>query len=187
MAGRRGGAGLVPALALGGVLALAAACGKDGEAGSRDGDRVAAGSSTTADDGCDVEGGADETPDASADTTVHVAMADYTITPERNEVPAGTVELVASNGATLLQHELEVVRFDGDPATLPRNFVGGADETQLPDGSVIGRIRTVDPGLTCSATFDLTPGAYVLLCNLVDDGSTAHYPLGMFARLTVTG
>jgi outer membrane murein-binding lipoprotein Lpp len=137
-------------------------------------------------DECRVEGAAEESPATPAATTVQVALGDYTVVPQPDAVPAGTVELAAANGSTLVRHELEVVRFDGDPATLPRNFVGGADESQLPDGAVVGKIRVFDPGQTCRATFDLAPGAYVLLCNLVDDGSTPHYGAGMFTRFTVT-
>jgi uncharacterized cupredoxin-like copper-binding protein len=174
------------------AAALVGGCGSDDSDGATSANTTIRthaedGTDTTAadDDGCHVEGAADESPDTPAATTVQVALGDYTVVPQPDTVPAGTVEIVAANGSALIRHELEVVRFDGDPATMPLNFVGGADESQLPDGAVVGKIRVFDPGTTCSATFDLAPGSYVLLCNLVDDGSTPHYGAGMFARFTV--
>ena len=50
----------------------------------------------------------------------------------------------------------------------------------------VGRIFDFVANTSCTARFDLEPGTYALICNLVDDGFSPHYPQGMYAELTVT-
>jgi hypothetical protein len=135
---------------------------------------------TTRDPNCDGRGWSDAEPTSSVD----VSMAEYTLTATPAEVPAGTVELSAANEGTLF-HELVVVRWDGDPGSLPLNSAGGADQPQFRDAEV-GRIFDFTAHVTCTARFDLEPGTYALICNLVDDGFNPHYSQGMATELTVT-
>ena len=171
---------LVLALALGsGVVA----CGADGDSGAagRDSSGESDGATeTTQDPNCDGRGWSDAEPTSSVD----VAMAEYTLTATPAEVPAGTVEVTADNQGRLF-HELVVVRWDGDPGALPLNDAGGADQMQFRDDEV-GRIFDFTAGVSCTARFDLEPGTYALICNLVDDGFNPHYSQGMSTRLTVT-
>ena len=46
-------------------------------------------------------------------------------------------------------------------------------------------IDDLEPGAETSRSYDLDPGNYVLLCNIVD-GETSHYDLGMWTELTIT-
>lgn len=157
------------------AVLLVAACGEDG-----DDDAAATTTTTTVADGCELEGASSE----AAATTVEVTLAEYTITAVPDAVPAGPTGLaVANTGLTF--HELAVVRYDGDPAAFPLNPVGGVDEAQLPPGAVVGRFRPLAGNVSCQGTLDLDPGRYVLLCNLVDDGSSAHYARRMYSVFTV--
>ena len=146
---------------------LLAGCGGDGDSGGT--------TTTTAEPGCDVDGAA---PDAEPVASVEATLTEYGIGLSPASAPAGAVELVAEN-VGLVDHELTVVRFDGDPGALPLNVVGGAELSELPDGAEVGKIWSFPPGETCKATFDLAPGRYALICNVVDDGTNPHYGHGM--------
>jgi hypothetical protein len=175
--------GLVVVLAVG-----ALGCGSDdddeGGGGAGSGlDSSASGgdeaTETIQDPNCDGRGWSDAEPTASVD----VAMSEYSLTAAPAEVPAGTIEITAENEGHIF-HELVVVRWDGDPAALPLNDAGGADQAQFHDAEV-GRIFDFVANTTCTARFDLEPGKYALICNLVDDGFNPHYSQGMHALLTV--
>jgi hypothetical protein len=172
------------------VLALGVAgCGADGDDGGggdsareEAADRLGAADATetTQDPNCDGRGWSD----AEATGSVDVAMDEYTLTATPAEVPAGTIEITADNRGNIF-HEVVVVRWDGDPGALPQNDAGGADQMQFRDAEV-GRIFDFVANVACTARFDLEPGTYALICNLVDDGFNPHYSQGMYATLTVT-
>jgi hypothetical protein len=167
------------------MLSLSAVgCGPDSDEGASGRESPGEGTSASGvgDDGCDVDGGVAED---DADTTVEVSLTDYGVSARPPEVPAGATELVVANDGRIW-HELAVVRFDGDPGALPLDQFGGADETQIPEEAIVGKIREFLAGTTCRATFDLEPGRYALICNLVDDGSNPHYSQGMYTGFTVT-
>ncbi|HJM89600.1 MAG TPA: c-type cytochrome [Dehalococcoidia bacterium] len=88
---------------------------------------------------------------------------------------AGAVTFrVANDGA--IAHEFAVYRSDAAVDALPQ--AGGmVDESQV---DVVGRIDQYAGGETREATFDLSAGNYLLVCNL-----PAHYQLGMTAAFTV--
>ena len=79
-----------------------------------------------------------------------------------------------------IAHEFVVLKTDLPADGLPVTGVA-ADETGW--GEVAGRIdqESLGRGQRATATFDLGPGTYVLLCNLA-----THYGLGMYAAFTVT-
>lgn len=166
-------------LAVLGVSALLLiACGDDGDTTS-----PPSTTATTVEDGggCEVDLGA--TTDG-ATTTVDVALSEYAVDAAPASVPAGTVEFSATNDG-MIAHELVVVRWDGDPADIPLNPVGGADRQVLGD-AIRGRIRLFPSGETCAGTVDLEPGRYALICNAVDDGTSPHFSQGMHTSFTVT-
>ena len=175
-------AGLVVALVLGAV-----GCGEDGDAagsqsstsGGDDGGGKG-GTETTLDPNCDGRGWSDAEPTGS----VAVTMDEFTLAASPAEVAAGTVAITADNQGNLF-HELVVVHWDGAPGALPLNDAGGADQMQFRDDEV-GRIFDFVANTSCTARFDLEPGTYALICNLVDDGFSPHYSQGMYAELTVT-
>lgn len=145
--------------------------------------------------------------DEAPAVTVEARLSAFVVEAIPARVPAGVVNLVAVNMG-FEDHEVVVVRYDGDPADLPLREDGTLDENYLPDGAVVGEIEafagqtespeTVDShdmlllnGPTaCAAPFDLAPGEYLLLCNVIaehyDGEIRAHFERGMFTRLTVT-
>ena len=91
------------------------------------------------------------------------------------ELAAGDVTVSFENEGAI-KHKLVILKTD-----VP------ADSLEVHDGKVhehdyaeIGEIEGVAPGTSKSATFDLEPGTYALICNL-----PGHYQAGMYATLTV--
>ena len=128
-------------------------------------------------------------PAPSGTTSVSVGLQEFAIAPSVASVPAGTVKFVAKNTGPDDIHEMVVLRTDLDPAALPVDKDGKADEEG--DGiTSIGETGDVAVGETKEASFDLAPGKYVLICNIVQtepDGSIeAHYKVGMRTAFTVT-
>src|SRR6476646_1075593 len=122
-------------------------------------------------------------------TTVSVALQEFAIVPSFASAPAGKVTFVAKNTGPDDVHEMVVLRTDLDPAALPVDNDGKADEEG--DGiTSIGETGDVAVGETKDVSFDLAPGKYVLICNIVQtepDGSIeAHYKVGMRTAFTVT-
>lgn len=177
-------AGLGAVLGLGLVLV---GCGEDADPGARASAGGHDGRSESAaredDSGCDVVGGSSGSDGAA--TPVEISLTDYAITAVPQEVPAGPTEMVVAN-AGRIWHEVIVVRVDGDPGALPLGPFGGVDEAQIPEDDIVGKVLEFLAGTTCTATFDLAPGRYALICNVVDDGSNPHYTRGMYTGFTVT-
>jgi hypothetical protein len=152
---------------------------------SGSGSGSASASGAAAEEPCVYVGNSSETPTGVVVTT----LSEFSIAPAPTEVPAGTIEIVAVNEGEE-PHEIVVVRYDGDPAEIPVAEDGSADEEQLPEGAVIGEIEGFEAGLTCATAFDLEPGNYVLLCNIVEEEENgemeAHYGEGMYTTFTVT-
>ena len=75
-----------------------------------------------------------------------------------------------------------------DPSALPTTDDGAVDDDALGD-DLIGEIEPFAAGATCTGTFELEPGAYVLLCNIVEEDGDheAHVAEGMTTTLTVSG
>ena len=67
--------------------------------------------------------------------------------------------------------------------------VGDVDEEAISAGNTIGETGDVKVGATVTKHFKLTPGNYVVFCNIDDkapDGTvTSHFQNGMSATLTV--
>jgi len=70
------------------------------------------------------------------------------------------------------------------PLALLLAACGGGQVDEAASGTVIGKIEQSElgPGKSASATFDLSPGKYVLICNL-----RGHYKDGMYTALEVNG
>ena len=130
---------------------------------------------------CGGEGGA----------TVDVTLQEWAVIPAQDSVEAGSVTFDVNNEGPDHPHELVVIRTDLAPDALPTMPEGMVDEEG--EGiEVIGEIEEFPPGETRSATFDLDPGSYVLVCNVSGHeggehggGGEIHYEMGMFAAFTV--
>ncbi|MGH8896892.1 MAG: hypothetical protein ACRDZ4_07705 [Egibacteraceae bacterium] len=190
---------LTAAIAL--ILLMAVACGRDDGAAVRtidEGTGAASGPGTGSGPGTASVPRTDSTPGASgsasgpgaaaldpakADTRVSVTLREWTVTPQPAEVKAGVIAFdVKNEGGT--KHELVVLRA-ADAQALPVKPDGAADEDKLPAGDAIGEVE-VEVGKTGVVAFQLTPGDYVLICNIVDDTATAHFKQGMHVSFKVT-
>lgn len=130
--------------------------------------------------------------------TMDVALQEWAVIPAQSSVEAGSVTFSLENTGPDHPHELIVIRTDLAPNALPTTHEGAVDEEG--EGlEIVGEIEEFPPGETREATFDLEPGSYVLVCNIVAgagehggeeeaehmDGMEVHYKMGMFAAFTV--
>jgi uncharacterized cupredoxin-like copper-binding protein len=113
-------------------------------------------------------------------TTVSAELGEFYIEVDKVEVDAGTVRFVARNVGQM-EHELIVLRTDLPADQLPYDET---EETAKEEeaGEVLGEIEPEDlpPGKTAEMTVEMTPGTYVLLCNI-----PTHYKLGMYRAFRV--
>jgi uncharacterized cupredoxin-like copper-binding protein len=124
--------------------------------------------------------GAAQTGTAGAGKGLTITMGDYSFTPSAVTTNAGPVTITTPNDGQV-EHELVLLKTDRSPASLP---VKGneVDEEGLEAKGVEtpGEIEEVGPGQTKTGSFKLTPGSYVMICNL-----PGHFQKGMYGSLTV--
>lgn len=123
-------------------------------------------------------GGAATTAPASGNT-VEVSIPDRQVVAPTS-LKAGAISFAVTNPGRA-DHELVVVR--GTYATLPKQANGAVIEDQLPAGTLLGRTAKLAAGGKETLNLTLTPGQYVLVCNIVS-GPNSHAGAGQ--RLDVT-
>jgi hypothetical protein len=178
------------------LLLLLAGCGSDDGAGVRQVDGAqASGSATGSATG---PGSATGSPSASqvackpvgtpsADASkVGVELTEWAVRPATTAINAGQVTFQARNtGAD--PHELVIVLGD-NPTSLPLAADQTVDEGKLPKGVFIGEIEAFPAKQTCTGTFTLRPGRYVLFCNILEQEAGVeenHFQKGMRTTVTV--
>lgn len=110
--------------------------------------------------------------------TRNVTENEYSISPDQPTVSSGKVTITVSNSGAI-KHELVILQTDSAPTALPKSSKKDeADEEKA--GTTAGEFGAIAPGASNSADFDLSPGHYVLICNI-----TGHYSKGMAAEFTV--
>lgn len=135
-------------------------------------------------------GGDDSTTAASSGTTssstasssdaLEIGMGDNFFDPKDVTADAGSVTISAHNDGVSV-HELVLAKTNADPADLPTTSDGAADEAKLEsEGAGAGEIADVEPGASKEGTLKLSPGRYVMYCNV-----PGHYADGMYGSLTV--
>lgn len=125
--------------------------------------------------------------DEGEDTTVEVILREFSIEVDVTTVPAGTVTFEIDNEGPDLAHELRVIRTDFAPGELPTQDDGRAD-LGAAGVSEAGRTAPIEDGRRGGGVFSLSPGSYVLICNLedtVEGEEVAHYSAGMYLGFTV--
>ncbi len=112
--------------------------------------------------------------------TVEIKMGEFYFDPDEATAPAGKTTIEAPNEGSV-EHELVLFKTNKNPADLPTESNGEVDEEKL-DGEAeeAGEIADVEAGATKSERFDLSPGTYVMFCNL-----PGHYAAGMYGTVTV--
>jgi uncharacterized cupredoxin-like copper-binding protein len=131
-------------------------------------------------------GGNDETTTGAAGEgaaggkNLEIKLGDYYFDPKDGSAETGSTVIEAPNEGSV-DHELVVFKTDKDPAKLPTDADGSVAEDKLEqEAEELGEIPDVEPGETKSESFKLTPGKYVIFCNL-----PGHYAQGMYGTLTV--
>jgi len=126
-------------------------------------------------------------------TSTAVTLQEYTMTPHAAVLKAGTVTLNVHNVGSVT-HELVLVN-EPSIAALPivqtatkDRAVGDVNEEAIPDNLKMGETGDVKPGHTVVKTFHLTPGTYVMFCNIDDQGPNGtainHFHQGMAATIS---
>lgn len=107
--------------------------------------------------------------------TLNVRFVDFAIEADQNTVPTGKVRVKAKNDGSTA-HEVVFVRTDLPEDGLPV-VDNKVDEEQV---EVVGEVEQFPAGKSKTATLELPPGRYVLICNIA-----THYGLGMHRVLVV--
>ena len=117
-------------------------------------------------------------------TEVPVSLKEWSITSTVNQVRDGNVRFVVTNDGQF-PHEFVIVKSDLGIGALPV-VDGKVDQEKV---ATVDEIEPFGAGETQSKTVDLTPGKYVLLCNIVErppgEPVKSHYQEGMRAAFVV--
>ena len=115
------------------------------------------------------------------ETTLTIKMGEFFFAPKNVAVKAGATTIEAPNEGSV-EHEMVIFKTDMDPGKLPTEANGEVNEEKMDKiAKSAGEIPDVEAGETKSSQFKLTPGRYVMFCNL-----PGHYAGGMYGTLTVT-
>jgi uncharacterized cupredoxin-like copper-binding protein len=99
---------------------------------------------------------------------------------DKTELPAGEVVFVVANAAVTEEHEMVLVKLkNAGEKIVVDTKTHRIDEKAI---DALGEIADLKPSDKGELKADLTPGSYVLLCNL-----KGHYEAGMSKPFTVTG
>lgn len=95
------------------------------------------------------------------------------------KVKAGDITFQGTNTSKDVIHEMIVIALAAPNKPLPYiNNENRVDEDKAGDK---GEVSELDPGASGSLTVKLTPGNYLLICNV-----PGHYAAGMWTQFTVT-
>ena len=176
------------------VLLAFAACEDDDGASVRDlGGSASSGSGSGSGSGTGVASGSGTEveecePGDPTDPALTVALEEYQIVPEEDEITSGPTRFRALNSGKET-HELYVIAAKSIEA-LPLDRKGSVDTEKLEEkGRLLGELEGIPSGQSCDLEVDLEPGTYVLLCNLRsrgNDGVENHFLQGMRARIKVS-
>ncbi|KQT04722.1 MULTISPECIES: hypothetical protein [unclassified Rhizobium] len=102
-----------------------------------------------------------------------------TLTLDKSSVAAGDTKFLVHNDAMSAEHEMVLVKLkSADEKIEVDTAIGRVDEDKLDS---LGEVADLKPGAVGELSAKLTPGSYVLLCNI-----KGHFQAGMHAMLNVT-
>jgi uncharacterized cupredoxin-like copper-binding protein len=114
-----------------------------------------------------------------------VTLSNFKIELGSSSAKSGQVTFnIKNNGPSV--HEFVVFKTDLAPDALPTKDENGVTIVDEEGAGVeaIDEKEDIPVNSSTSLTVNLTPGKYVLICNIPDDGG--HYKLGMYVGFTVT-
>jgi uncharacterized cupredoxin-like copper-binding protein len=126
-------------------------------------------------------------PASAATGSIKVTLTEWAVIPDKMSATAGNVSFEVTNAGPQFKHEFVIIKTDLDPADLPADSTGKVDEAGA-GIQFIGEVEELEIGATQTASFDLTAGKYVLICNIVEvaGGHESHYNQGMRTAFTVS-
>src|SRR6266542_6110725 len=110
---------------------------------------------------------------------IRVTDQDMKVKVDAISAPAGKVTFLVMNLDTV-DHEVVILKTDKAPDKLAL-LAGASKIDEEAAGENVGEVE-VEAGTTGAGTFELSPGKYVLVCNVVK-----HYQAGMYIAFEVTG
>jgi len=115
---------------------------------------------------------------------VSVQLKEWSVTPSLEQVTDGKVKFTVTNDGSI-PHEFVIIKSDLPPNGLPvKDGKVVEDEVNLVD-----EIEAFAAKTTESITLDLSPGKYLLICNITEQVPgqpvTSHYQNGMAAFFLV--
>lgn len=124
---------------------------------------------------------------AASAEVVNIVLKEWSVLADKTTVRAGAITFRAENRGKE-EHELVIFKTSHPHDALP---LTQANEkvNEKAGGEVIGKIEPFPPGRGQEGTFTLSPGRYVLLCNIVEKEENgeieSHYEEGMHIDFTV--
>jgi uncharacterized cupredoxin-like copper-binding protein len=139
------------------------------------------------DDGGD-DGGATTAPAGDGEgTEVAITLEEFSVLANPSSAPAGTINFNIENAGPDDPHEFVVFKTDLAADELPTVDDGSVDEEG--EGlELLDEVEELEVGDTATLTLDLEAGAYVLICNIVEEEEgelESHYQEGMRNAFTV--
>jgi uncharacterized cupredoxin-like copper-binding protein len=117
-------------------------------------------------------------------TSLAVTLREWSVGVSRESVTEGAVRFEVTN-AGAVPHEFVVVKSDLSPEGLPVEN-GQVTQAQV---NIVDEIEPFAAGSEASLQLDLSPGKYLLICNIVErvpgQQPVSHYQNGMVALLLV--
>ena len=110
-----------------------------------------------------------------SDVQVTVEMKDYSITLTPATAKAGNVKFGIKNSGGMA-HQFDLIKTDLAADKLPIDAVNA----KAKEDGLVKQVLNIGSGKTATATAELQPGHYVVICNVA-----GHYQLGMRTDLTV--
>ena len=97
----------------------------------------------------------------------------------QESVKAGEITFEVLNSSTDAIHEMIIARLKDLTQVLP--YIPNESRVDEDHMSTLGEVSELDPGAGGALRLDLTPGSYLLFCNV-----PGHFVSGMWTVLTVT-
>ena len=130
-------------------------------------------------------GGSGNKGNAPVASTVKVSLKEWSVEASASQVKLGSVTFEVTNAGTM-PHDFVVIKSDLPPDQLPVDADGRVIESKV---NTLGRVDAFPAGSMQTLSLDLTPGKYLLICNVVDTSGSkpvSHYQNGMVASLLVS-
>jgi|GEM_PF-2176164 len=119
-----------------------------------------------------------------------LTFREWAIDKDRDEIHAGTATLLLRNQSART-HEFVMIRINSK-SDLPKHTESHSeplDEDQFSEEQIVTEVEHLAPGSVSRHVVDLTPGEYLIFCNVMETTPSgdviSHYGMGMRTTLKV--